>query len=196
MQRVIRKIHIYLGLLNFCALTVFGIAGLTATFEPRPDARHPDTTTESRPFAAPPNASDKQVADLVFQQLHFPMSQPIPAWALHRDAQNHLQLDFWTFNVIHKVTVLEQEHRLQIENVNRNVWVFLNDIHTLTLNGHPPYLPIRLWQYYNEFAIWSLILMAVSGIYLWLASRPGFRWAQLSFAGGSGAFLILYFLTR
>ena len=55
---------------------------------------------------------------------------------------------------------------------------------------------VRLWAFYNEVAIWALITMALSGLYLWLASRPKYRWAWVSFLTGSGAFAVLYVLTR
>jgi len=38
--------------------------------------------------------------------------------------------------------------------------------------------------------------MAISGTYLWLASRPGYRIAQYSFAGGAAIFILLYIVTR
>jgi hypothetical protein len=60
---------------------------------------------------------------------------------------------------------------------------------------HPDLL-IRMWAWYTEFAIWSLLFMPVTGVYLWLASRPRHRWAQFSFAAGSGLFLLLYAITR
>ena len=55
---------------------------------------------------------------------------------------------------------------------------------------------LKLWNYYTEFSIYSLLAMSMSGIYLWLASRPGLRWAQLSFAAGCGVFVVLYMVTR
>jgi hypothetical protein len=38
--------------------------------------------------------------------------------------------------------------------------------------------------------------MALSGVYLWLSSRPAHRWAQVSFAVGSAGFLLLVYLSR
>ena len=38
--------------------------------------------------------------------------------------------------------------------------------------------------------------MSLSGVYLWLASRPRYRPAQLVFALGSGVFILLYAVTR
>jgi hypothetical protein len=195
MRGLVKKLHIYLGLLNFCSILVFGIAGLNSTFQ-GPEGRESQGSIQFRNFKTPANLSDKQVADLVYQTMRFPLSEPIPAWALHRNSQNQLEMEFWTFNGLYRVAVLEQQGRLRIESSQRSVWAFLNVIHTLTMSEHPSYLALRLWQYYNEFAIWSLILMTSSGVFLWLASRPGLRWAQYCFGSGCGVFIVLYLLTR
>ena len=196
MHAWIKRIHMYLGLLNYVTLTVFGIAGLTATFEPGP--RHPPPPAEARfePFVIPPNASDKEVADTVFQNFHFPLSNPIPKGALRRNPENELVLNFYAINGPFKVTILEKENRLRIEPERNNIWRFLNNVHSVTQAGNSRHLRIRLWGWYNELAIWSLIAMSLSGVYLWLASRPRFRWAQISFAAGTGIFIVLYALTR
>ncbi|MBI3679538.1 MAG: hypothetical protein HY235_04000 [Acidobacteria bacterium] len=55
---------------------------------------------------------------------------------------------------------------------------------------------MRLWTYYIELSIWALIVMSLTGVYLWLASRPGFRWAQLFFAAGTVCFLALWVFSR
>jgi len=52
------------------------------------------------------------------------------------------------------------------------------------------------WAWYNHFASWSLLAMAVSGLYLWLASRPGYRIAHYSLASGAAIFILLYIATR
>ena len=186
----------YLGLLNYVSLTVFGIAGLNATFESGP--RQPPPAVEARflPFTAPSNASDKEVADAVFQLAHFPLSNPIPKPALRRNPENELVLNFFTLNGPFRVTVLEKENRLRIEPVRNNLWRFLNSAHSVTQAGNSRFLRVRLWAWYNEFAIWSLIAMSLSGVYLWLASRPQYRWAQLCFAAGTGVFIVLWAVTR
>jgi len=196
MHALIKKIHMYLGLLNFVTLTVFGIAGLTATFEPGPG--HPPAPVAARyePFAVPANASDKEVADAVFQTLNLPLSNPIPKGAVRRNPENQLALTFYTLNGPYKVTVLEGEGRLRIEPMPNNTAHFLNAMHSVTQGGRSRYLRIRLWAWYNEFAIWSLLAMAISGVYLWLSSRPGYRWAQVSFAAGVAVFVGLYVVAR
>jgi hypothetical protein len=193
---LIKKIHMYIGLLNFVTLTVFGIAGLTATFDSGPGRRNEALPARYQEFSAVPSASDKEVADQVFQTLNIPLSNPIPKGALRRNSENQLAFDFYTMNGIHRVTVLEKERRLRIEPAPNGLWHFLNNMHSVTIGNRSQYLRMRLWAWYNEFAIWSLIGMAISGAYLWLASRPAFRWAQISFAAGSAVFIGLYVATR
>ena len=52
MHAWIKRIHMYLGLLNYVTLTVFGIAGLTATFEPGPRRPQPAAEARYEPFVA------------------------------------------------------------------------------------------------------------------------------------------------
>jgi hypothetical protein len=196
MHAWIKKIHMYVGLLNYVTLTVFGIAGLTATLEPGRRQPPPPVGTRFESFAVPPNASDKEVADAVFQTVHLPLSNPIPKGALRRNPENELVLNFYTLNGPFRVTVLEKENRLRIEPARNSFWRFLSAVHSVTQGNTSRHLIIRLWAWYNEFAIWSLLALAVSGVYLWLASRPNYRWAQLSFAAGAGVFVVLWALTR
>jgi len=50
---------------------------------------------------------------------------------------------------------------------------------------------MQLWAWYNHFAIWSLIAMSVTGVYLWLASRPRYRIAHYSFLGGGDLYPVI-----
>jgi hypothetical protein len=194
---LIKKIHVYLGLLSFSILLVYGIAGLLATLEPPPAGRpRPGVSARFEDFTVPPNLTDKQVADLVYERLRLPLTGPVPNYALKRDSANNLTFSFYTVNGIHTLTVLEQESRLRVETHRNSIWRYFDNLHTTTLGDAAPDLRVRLWAYYNEFAIWTLIALSLSGVYLWSASRPRLRAAQLSLLLGGGAFVLLYALTR
>ena len=197
MNRWIKKIHIYIGLLNFSILLVFGIVGLTVTFQATPQKRpRPEPAVRFEPYTAPGGLTDKQVADGVHRFLRLPLTSPVPNWAIRRDRDHNLAFDFYTPNGPHRVTVLEKQNRLRIETMRNSLGNFFNDIHATTMSPENQDARIRLWGYYTEAAIWSLIGMPLSGVYLWLSSRPGYRPALYLFAGGSGIFLLLYLLTR
>lgn len=197
MNSIIKKIHMYMGLLNFSILVVFGTAGLTATFQPRPESRaKPEPTVRFESFTVPSGLDDKEVADRVHTLLKIPLSTPVPKFALHRDRENNLAFDFYTINAVHTVTVLEKEARLRIEKVGFSIWRYLDHLHSTTINATQADWRITLWKYYNEFAIWSLIGMAISGSYLGLTSRPGYKPARYALVVGCGVFIMLYLLTR
>ena len=55
---------------------------------------------------------------------------------------------------------------------------------------------VRYWSYYTEWGIWMLLALTVTGVWQWLASRPGHRWAQITLLLGCVSFVVLYVVTR
>src|SRR5438445_5696254 len=177
----------YIGLLNFSNLIVFGIAGLAATFQGEGWMGAGVPRYES--FTPPPGSTDRQIADLVFDRFHFRLADPVGDWAIHRDAAGKLPLEFWTVNGSHSVLYEPKQNRLRIQTSRNSLPSFLNGMHTVTELDQWDWR-MRAWAWYNHLAIWSLLAMAISGVYLWLASRPGYRIAQYSFAGGAAIFIL------
>jgi hypothetical protein len=170
MYSLFRKVHMYAGLLNLSILLIFGISGLWATFEPAPDR--------------------------VYEFVKLPMSVSLPNPTVRRDGDNNLALDFYGVNGVRRAIVLEKENRIRIETRRTPLASFINGLHTTTINSRMTDWRIRYWTYYNEFSIWSLIGMSISGVYLWLASRPRYRPARFVFTLGCGSFILLYAVTR
>jgi hypothetical protein len=194
-NKLIKKIHIYLGLLSFTQFLIFGIAGLIATFR-HSERVLPAVSIQVIEFAAPPAQSDREVAMAVYDILkpHSVSSTP-KDWPLRRDPQNNLRIEFHSANGVKRVTVLEKEGRLRIENERIDTWSFINRLHAVAFE-YVRTSSNRMWAVYNEFAMFSLIAMSLSGIFLWLSSRPGFVWARAFFVAGAGSFAVLYFLVR
>jgi uncharacterized iron-regulated membrane protein len=198
MRDLLQKIHMYLGLLCWSILFVYGIAGLTATvFRAGPPGPHfQSSTVRAESFVPPPNQTDKQVADAVWRTLQIPLTGPPPEYAVHRDRQNNLVVSFYTTNGPTYVTVLEQQNQLRIETHRNTIWAYFDNLHS-TLPRQQPYdWRVRLWGYYNEFAVWALLAMALSGVYLWVSSRPRHLLAQVAIAVAGVSFLVLYIVTR
>ena len=184
MQSLIRKLHIYAGLLTFAHLMVYGIAGLVATAQPGLERPKIPRSIRHVPFTVPASATDRQVADAVFETLKLPMTRPMPNWFLRHTDDNHLLLDFYNINGIFRVVVLEQESRLRVEEIRNGLGFFLEDIHAAT--GRDPEAPrwVRIWGLWNEVAMWTLLGFCVSGAYLWLATRAAFVWAWVALGIG------------
>jgi hypothetical protein len=195
-NNLIRKIHIYAGLLAFSQFLVYGIAGLAATFHRGPGRSETPRSVEHIPFDVPPSSSDKQVAALVYDKLRFPLTSPVPDWAIRHTADHHLLLDFYNVNGLYRVTVLENEGRLRVENVRKGVWLFLDDIHAATAADEDTPPVVRAWAFWNEVAMWTLLLFCASGAWLWLTARMRFGWAWISFAAGSACLAALWAVLR
>ena len=193
---MIKRIHIYLGLLSFSHFIVYGIAGLTASSQRSLERPKVPMNARYEPFTATPNSTDKQVADAVYKQLQLPFTRPMPDWYLRRTPENDLLLDFVNINGIYRVTVLEKEQRVKIEEIRNSAWLFLEDIHAGTGRDPEEASLLRAWGYYNEFAMWSLLAMALTGVYLWLASRPTLRWAQVCLVMSTAALVAFWWMVR
>jgi hypothetical protein len=191
---LIKKIHIYAGLLTLVNLTVYGIVGLSAIYLLRPHSETPIVSYQS--FTVPPNLTDRQVAELVCSQLRLSLATPVNSFAIQHDAANNLLLDLRHANGGHKVTVLEKEGRIRVEAARNSLWLYLYTLHETTAAFHSNDWRMQFWADYNELAMWSLLLMIASGFAMFLASRTRSRLAQMSLAAGCCVFAALYFWTR
>lgn len=189
----VRRLHTWLGLLSFAHLMIYGVAGLTATFQTSKERPKIARSVRYEPFRADPNATDREVAAAVYRKLDLPFTRPMPDWFLRRTADHHLLLDFYQINGIYRVVVLEDEQRLRIEEIRNGIWLFLEDMHAVTREDGPHLRLLRWWSYYNELAMWTLLAMILSGLYLWLAARR-FRvwWAAVCFVSGTSVVVAFY----
>ena len=196
-HKILKKVHMYAGLLSFTALIVYGVAGLYSTSQPPWSERpYPETTIREVPFDFPGDLNDKEMADAIYCALDMPLTGPLYEWAIRRDDDQNLFLNFYTINGFRKVTALESEGLLRVEAAHTHLAEFVNGAHSTTLQWASPRPLVQAWAWYNELAIWSLILMAASGVVLWLLTRPRYGPGLAAFAIGNGIFLALYFLTR
>jgi hypothetical protein len=196
LRATVLKIHVYAGLLTFGQLMIYGVAGLSAAFQPgleRPKIPH---TVRYLPFTPAPSATDKEVAAAVYSAVAPPLARPVPDWFLQRTPDNDLLLDFYNVNGIYRATVLEREHRIRIEQIRNSVWLFASDIHAATPGDDEAPPIVRAWAVYNELAMWCLLAFCASGLYLWLSARPRGPWAWACLAAGVVTFCSLWMSFR
>jgi uncharacterized iron-regulated membrane protein len=188
---LVRRLHIYAGLLTFAQLTLYGIAGLVASVQPGLERPKQVRAVRYEPFDAEPGATDKEVARAVWQALQLPLTRPMPDWFLQHTADGDLQLDFYNVNGIYRVVVLEKEKRLRIESIRNALGLFLSDMHAATTGDREAPQFARVWAVYNEAGMWCLLGFCVSGVYLWLITRWRDPWAWVSLASGGGALALV-----
>lgn len=186
MTALIRKLHIYAGLLVFSQLLVYGIAGLVATAQPSLERSKVPYLIENVPFESRQGEAEKAVAARVFGALKPAMAHPVPDWFLQHTPDGHLQLDFYNVNGILRVIVLDRQ--LRVEHIRNGLGLFLEDIHAATVSGDQPSGLQWAWAAWNELGIWALLGFCVSGLYLWLATRPSWIWGWAMLAMSAGVF--------
>jgi hypothetical protein len=193
-NRWIRKIHIYLGLLNFSTLMILGLVGLAATLESCGTLDNKDEPEAVIPgFVAPAAASDSEVAHRIAETVKPPHAgQPVT----HRNKANQLVIDFYSVNGHVQVTLLEAEHKLLIQTSQNSIWGYLVGLHATTIADETTDNAVRVWEWYMELLIWSLTFMALSGVWLGISTRWHWRWTRISLAAGCAAFAALYLLER
>ena len=191
LNRLVKKVHMYLGLLNLTILFIFGLTGLIFLVRGRIGPQ-PRSTVHFRDLQIPASLTgDKEISEYLAKQLRVPMA----FFYISDDRDNHRAFALGGPKGETVVTVLPKENRIRVEVVDRGFGNFVDNLHAWT-NTRVSDWRVRLWCFYVEFSIWSLIAMALNGTYLWLCSRPGYVWAHLAFWAGSGTFVLLYILSR
>ena len=188
----------WLGLLNFSILIVLGIVGIVASVLPRPaDRPRPASTTRTVDYQAPGDLDDRELADAIQAFLDIPLtSSPVPPYAVRRDGENRLRVDLFTPAVRFETRLLEEEGKLEIIRQPFDAGQFLFHLHELTPGWAGTDWRLKAWAWYMELSIWSLMLMAISGVYLWAAARSSYRWGQIAFAAGLLIFVGFYWWVR
>jgi hypothetical protein len=191
-----KKIHMYAGLLSYMAFFVWGVAGIRAVFLPPPGGYLPPEISAQRevPFEAPGDLDDEQLSQLLFKAAEIPMSGG--HYNVHRNEEGNLAFFVFTNNGRRDVTYLEEEQRIRVEIRQNGLVDFLSSMHAGHSRRGAPDLSARFWGVYNEFSTWAFFFMSLSGIYLWVATRPRLPWAQLSIGGAAAVFVILWVATR
>src|SRR5262249_23601857 len=122
-------------------------------------------------------------------------AMPVQRFAIQHDRSGELVLDFQHANGRHRVT-FPQPGRLRVEITRNSLSDYLAALHTASAAFRIGDWRIQCWSYYNEFAMWSLMAMMATGVYLWLSRRARYRWAMASLAAGVSVFAGLWVWTR
>jgi hypothetical protein len=165
---LILRIHAWTGLLTFVNLMLYAVVGIAAFFDAR---TVPAPVVWEQPFDVRAQQSDRAVAERVVLLLGLPLATPVHDFAIGHDAERHLVLDFYHANGRHRVTVLEHPGRLRVEHSRASLWKYLSTLHVTTAAFHSGDWRMQVWAWWNEFAMWGLAVMGVSGAWLWWGRR-------------------------
>ncbi len=176
MYRWMKTLHTYSGLLSYAAFTVWGIVGIWASFLPPIGERRPgEPEVRSIEFQVDGSATDQEVADAMIVASGLPFIEP--GRRPRRDPEGRLEVAYYTPNGSRRIVLLEDEGRIRVDRVPAGLGQFLNAMHMQTIRRHNPGWIVHVWGFYNEFSLWAVAFMTLSGAYMWLTTRPGLGWA-------------------
>lgn len=191
MRAWIQQLHIYLSLLSFSSLAVFGLVGLHATFEPKFEERAKvEARRWERAFATPKDIDDFELGERIRREFAPAVASPIAKQFLKHTPDGRLQLDYYDVNGLTRVVVYDD--KLTFEQTRVGVLEYLNRIHATTTRTPATDLRVRAWVWYNELAVWSLLGMTLTGILLWLTMRLSHKGAFVAAVLGSALFGVIY----
>ena len=192
----VKQIHMYAGLLTFIAFVVWGVTGVHAVFLPKPGEFTPPPVSSVRevPYEAPGDLDDRELAKAIFEAIDIPLAGG--RYNIHRDDDLNLAFNVFTINGGREVTFLEEEGTVRVDHRRNSIWGYISSMHTAHSGRHTLTPAAIAWGYFNEFSVWAFLFMSLSGVYMWLATRPGIRWAQLSLAGMAALTLALWIAIR
>lgn len=171
--RWLRWLHVMVGLQATAALLVYALSGLAATSHARPDAE-PDAR-EVRTSRFEPRAGESDVARALrlHDELAIPLTLPPPDWVVKRDAAGAITWRVYTPNGMHHVFA-HDDGTLRVELEPFDLGKFLLNLHAYTVSGldakHDPRLV--LWSIYNHLGMLTLGGLVLSGVAIWLVTRP------------------------
>ena len=184
------RIHLYAGLLTLANLALYAVVGIAALLDARVT---PAPAVWEQPFDIQAGETDRAVAERVVKVLGLSLATPVHNFAIKRDAAGVLLLDFYHANGRHNVTVLDG--RLRVTHTRATLWKYLSTLHVTTSAFHSGDWRMQAWAWWNEFAMWSVAAMMISGVCVWWrrrgtrgATRRIHRWAGL----GSLVLLAIY----
>ena len=191
-----KKIHMYSGLLTFTAFVVWGITGVHAVFLPPPGQYQPPPVSSVKevPFQAPGDLDDQELSKAIFEAIDIPLAGG--RYNVHRDDQLNLAFNVFTINGGREVTFLEDQGMVRVAHRANDLVGYLSSMHTAHSRRHTLTPAATAWGYFNELATWAFLFMTFSGVYMWIATRPGLRWAQWSAGGMAALTLALWIAIR
>jgi hypothetical protein len=137
---------------------------------------------------------DKALAARIDQTLDLPITGN-PAQIGRLDDGN-LFYRYYTVNGRRDVTFFERDGKVRVEFRQTPFWGYVGGMHVASTRRTPPDLPAKAWGLYNEASLWAFTFMTLSGVYLWLSTRPRLKWAQALATAGAILFLGLWTVTR
>ena len=185
-----RKVHLYTGLTLFTFVVMYFITGYPIIHNQWFDDAEPTHSQRTVPLAQPPGEPLRAYAVWLQESLDLPGKRT----RAQQLKDGRWRFEYWRPGTLHQVHVTAEGDSAQVNTRRENWRVTLVGFHRMHNYGGGWLYDI--WVLFYDLASASLIVFALSGIYLWwrLTSRKLVGYICLAISWGFAAATICYLM--
>jgi hypothetical protein len=190
LQRINRKVHIYAGMFSMLFILLFAFSGFMLNhrwklwdwFSKRVE------TTRDIAVQIPTDGSDLQKARAILKELGLDgeinriISEPTKqsfGFDMQRPGQwASVRLDATTGKGTLKTT-------------DMNGWAVIYTLHIFSGHGDKNWKWANVWKFFSDLTAIIMVVLAISGFYMWLNLKTTRRWGLISLEIGATIFILL-----
>jgi hypothetical protein len=188
LRNLLRKIHIYGGLICSSYLVIFGVSSLNFNHEFGKGSNKKVTWERSLKILDMEN--NMALSESVRDSLGL-FGWPLP-WETRRDEQGNFHFGISRPGKHYSVSVFFAENRIAVVETRKGFWPVVNSLHAVMGVPSSPFM--SLWGAYTELCTWVVLFSAASGIYLWTHRQKErlVGWVLLLGASGTSLLFMVY----
>ncbi|MEW6161338.1 MAG: PepSY-associated TM helix domain-containing protein [Verrucomicrobiota bacterium] len=189
-QRINRKIHIYAGMFSLVFVLFFAVSGFVLNhrwkvwdwFSRRVESTR-DITVQ-----IPAQGTDLEKARAILKQLnidgeiHRIVSEP---------ARQTLAFDLQRPGQFASVKLDATTGKGTLKTTNFNAWSIVHILHIFSGHGDKNWVWANVWKFFSDATAILVIVLALSGFYMWLNLKSARRWGLIALELGATIFILL-----
>jgi len=168
MSRLFLQLHLYAGLVCSAYLLVYGVSSLAFNhgWGVGPAAREARqwTAMVAVPAADAPQAMAEDIRD------RLGLMGGVPPWEVRGDGSTSLRFSVDHPGKSYQVQWQRSQEAAQVSETRKGGWSILRAMHGLAY-AVPGSRFLHAWSWYTEITTWLVVLLSLSGVYLWAARR-------------------------
>ena len=190
MYDTVRKVHLYAGMALVAFVVMYFVTGYVLIHHEWFPRGEPNVTTWEESLTPAPGATPEEFSALLQKQFDLSGKRQPP----QRKKDGSWEFEYFRPGVLHEATVNPAGDRVTIKRSDFGAAQTLVGFHRL--HGYGGGWLYDVWMVVFDLASFSMILFAVTGIYLWykLTKRRALGWAVLAtgfaFAAGTVIYLV------
>jgi hypothetical protein len=192
---LVRKLHFYVGLQAMLGLCLFSAATIIASLHTH-EKTEPEITRHT--YRGSTTLDPGELALRLHDQIGQKYESVPHGWMISSDPGNEVRIVYFSPNGKRDVALDLPGKTIEIRTYRNTFLQYLNRMHTESLGRRRPgdHIWLWLWSLYIELSLIALILLPVTGTYIWLTEKRKQPWAMPSMVLSITTIAFVYFAIR